>query len=139
MGKRCVCWSGWLLSCHFQYDAILSALTQWNWDMSIDDNKTSSTGSSESEAKSFAPLLVPGALLSLQPCCRQTVRSHVTHNPMMACPDCKIMIKCFSDEKSFNNYVTFCRSRGRRVKTASDSGFYFAMYNTYPMSIGSGS
>jgi hypothetical protein len=89
-------------------------------------------------AKNYAPLLVDGALQCLQPCCRQTVRSHVTHNPMMVCADCKIMIKCFDDEKSFNNYVTFCRSRGRRIKTAADLGFYFVMYNTYPMSIGTG-
>jgi hypothetical protein len=88
--------------------------------------------------QSFDVLMAPAALLGLPPCCRETVRSHVFHNPMMVCPDCKIMIKCFSDEKSFNNYLTFCRSRGRRVKTASESGFYFAMYNTYPMSIGSG-
>ena len=78
------------------------------------------------------------ALTGLAPCCRQTVRSHVAHNPMMVCPDCKLMIKCFSDERSFNNYVTFCRSRGRRIKTVVDSGFYFVMYNNYPMSIGSG-
>ena len=86
----------------------------------------------------FEPLMAEGALQDLQACCRQTVRSHVAHNPMMVCPDCKIMIKCFADERSFKNYVTFCRSRGRRVKTAADVGFYFVMYNTYPMSIGTG-
>jgi len=89
-------------------------------------------------AVNFEPLMSEGVLLSMQACCRQTVRSHVAHNPMMVCPDCKIMIKCFADERSFNNYLTFCRSRGRRVKTASDVGFYFVMYNTYPMSIGTG-
>jgi hypothetical protein len=86
----------------------------------------------------FSPLMVEGALMSLQACCRQTIRRHVAHNPMMVCPDCKIMIKCFSDEKSYNNYVTFCRGRGRRIKSAVDVGFYFVMYNTYPMSIGTG-
>jgi hypothetical protein len=89
-------------------------------------------------AVNFEPLMAEGALRTLQACCRQTVRSHVAHNPMMVCPDCKIMIKCFADERSFNNYLTFCRSRGRRVKTASDVGFFFVMYNTYPMSIGTG-
>lgn len=89
-------------------------------------------------ADKFAALMVDSALKNLTSCCRQTVRSHVAHNPMMVCPDCKMMIKCFSDERSFNNYVTFCKSRGRRIKTTADSGFYFVMYNNYPMSIGGG-
>ncbi|MEI6833558.1 MAG: hypothetical protein WCL28_06150 [bacterium] len=93
---------------------------------------------SEDVAEKFAPLMVETALKNLTPCCRQTVRSHVAHNPMMVCPDCKMMIKCFADEKSFNNYVTFCKSRGRRIKTVMDAGFYFVMYNNYPMSIGGG-
>ena len=91
-----------------------------------------------SKSVNYEPLMAENALRNLQDCCRTTVRSHVAHNPMMVCPDCKIMIKCFADEKSFNNYVTFCRSRGRRIKTASDVGFFFVMYNTYPMSIGTG-
>ena len=89
-------------------------------------------------AEKFAPLMAESALKGLTPCCRKTVRSHVAHNPMMVCPDCKMMIKCFSDEKSFNNYVTFCKSRGRRIKSVTDAGFYFVMYNNYPMSIGGG-
>jgi hypothetical protein len=105
---------------------------------SSDDNLKSEDQSLESIARKFEPLMASTALVGLSPCCRQTVRSHVAHNPMMVCPDCKMMIKCFSDDKSFNNYVTFCRSRGRRIKTAQDSGFYFVMYNNYPMSIGSG-
>lgn len=86
----------------------------------------------------FSSLMDDSALLKLSPCCRKTVKSHVAHNPMMVCGDCKMMIKCFGDEKSFNNYVTFCRSRGRRITTVLDSGFYFVMFNNYPMSIGSG-
>ena len=104
---------------------------------SIQSDDTRSA-SSPIGAVDFGPLMADGALQSVQACCRQTVRRHVAHNPMMVCPDCKIMIKCFSDERSFNNYLTFCRSRGRRVKTASDVGFFFVMYNTYPMSIGTG-
>lgn len=86
----------------------------------------------------YSVLMNEGSLLAIPPCCRQTIRRHVTHNPMMVCPDCKIMIKCFSNEKAYNNYVTFCRTRGRRIKSAQDVGFYFVMYNTYPMAIGSG-
>lgn len=106
--------------------------------MSNTDSTNETAEITEQLTPSFDALMTPSALLALPPCCRETVRSHVAHNPMMVCPDCKIMIKCFADEKSFNNYLTFCKSRGRRVKTAVESGFYFAMYNTYPMSIGSG-
>jgi hypothetical protein len=84
-------------------------------------------------AEKFSPLMEETALRNLTPCCRQTVRSHVAHNPMMVCPDCKMMIKCFSDEKSFNNYVIFCKGQSRRIKTVIDSGFYFVMYNNYPV------
>jgi hypothetical protein len=86
----------------------------------------------------YSVLMNEGALLAIPSCCRQTIRRHVSHNPMMVCPECKIMIKCFSNEKAYNNYVTFCRGRGRRIKSAIDVGFYFVMYNTYPMAIGSG-
>jgi len=89
-------------------------------------------------ADKLEALMLDSALRGLSACCRQTVRSHVAHNPMMVCPDCKMMIKCFSDERSFNNYVTFCKSRGRRIMSVLDSGFYFVMYKNFPMSIGSG-
>ena len=92
----------------------------------------------EEVADKFSALMADDALVGLAACCRQTVRSHVAHNPMMVCPDCKMMIKCFADERSFNNYVTFCKSRGRRIKSVVDSGFYFVMYKNFPMSIGSG-
>lgn len=109
---------------------------QFNFDGTMSEsseNHPKSEGHAlESIAQKFEPLMASTALLGLSPCCRQTVRSHVAHNPMMVCPDCKMMIKCFADDKSFNNYVTFCRSRGRRIKTAQDSGFYFVMYNNYP-------
>lgn len=103
-----------------------------------EENPKNEDQSLESIVQKFEPLMASTALAGLSVCCRQTVRSHVAHNPMMVCPDCKVMIKCFSDDKSFNNYVTFCRSRGRRIKTVQDSGFYFVMYNNYPMSIGGG-
>ncbi len=106
--------------------------------MATDNDEKKVADSLMGDGSKFAPLMEPNALQGLQACCRETVRSHVLHNPMMVCPDCKIMIKCFFDEKSFERYLTFCRSRGRRVKTAKDSGFFFAMYNTYPVSIGSG-
>jgi hypothetical protein len=95
------------------------------------DEVVSSSDASQ-KSTNFAPIMGETALAGLAPCCRRTVQSHVSHNPMMVCPECKLMIKCFNDEKSFNNYVTFCKSRSRRIKTEIDQGFFFVMYNSYP-------
>jgi hypothetical protein len=98
--------------------------------MSGEDIVSNSVDSSK--AIGFDAILTDSALRSLSPCCRKTIQSHVSHNPMMVCPDCKLMIKCFNDEKSFNNYVIFCKSRSRRIKTEVENGFYFVMYNSFP-------
>jgi hypothetical protein len=100
--------------------------------MSTDSPTTPTVNASDAKSICFDAIMDEGTLQGLAKCCRHTVRSHVAHNPMMVCPDCKLMIKCFADEKSFNNYVTFCKSRGRRIKTEIDRGFYFVMYNSYP-------
>jgi hypothetical protein len=100
--------------------------------MSTDIQTTAAAQVTGEKNSCFDAIMDEGTLLGLANCCRQTVRSHVAHNPMMVCPTCKLMIKCFADEKSYNNYVTFCKSRGRRIKTEIDRGFYFVMYNSYP-------
>jgi len=55
----------------------------------------------------------------LATCCTDTIRQHVKHNPMMVCAACKNIIKCFNDERAYENYLTFCRSRKIEM---SDSG-----------------
>jgi hypothetical protein len=99
--------------------------------MSVEAPSDSNSKENNAGSICFDPIMSDDALQGLAKCCRHTVRSHVVHNPMMLCPDCKLMIKCFADEKSFSNYVTFCRTKGRRIKTEIDHGFYFVMYNSY--------
>lgn len=65
----------------------------------------------------------------LKACCRDTIMLHGEHNPMMVCADCKNTIKCFTDEKSYNNYIKFCHSRGRRVLNFQDGERFFVMYH----------
>ena len=83
------------------------------------------------EPNPYSGLMNECALKNISSCCRQTIRSHVAHNPMMVCPDCKTMIKCFLDEKSFLNYQTFCRSRSRKLQSFTDSGVWFVMFNSF--------
>ena len=50
----------------------------------------------------------------LEDCCRRTVATHGKNNPMMTCPVCEKIIKCFTDTPAFHNYRKFCLSKGRK-------------------------
>jgi hypothetical protein len=67
-------------------------------------------------------------------CCIATIRQHVAYNPMMVCSTCKNIIKCFVDERGYDNYLKFCRSR-RRPVVIGQVGQYltiaFRSYDTY--------
>ncbi len=70
----------------------------------------------------------------LSACCAATIRQHVKFNAMMVCSDCKNIIKCFDDERAYQNYLTFCRSRKRPVLTGVVENYYtvaFRSYDTY--------
>lgn len=69
--------------------------------------------------------------LNLQECCVHTVTLHAAHNPMMMCPECKQIIKCFRDEKTFRNYVKFCKSRHRKITIARHEDMHIVLYRTY--------
>lgn len=64
-------------------------------------------------------------------CCVGTIREHVQFNPMMVCIDCKHIIKCFKDRRSFQNYLTFCKSRRRPVVTGFIEGQYTVAFKSY--------
>lgn len=48
-------------------------------------------------------------------CCVDTIKQHASNNPMMVCLNCKKIIKCFTEENEFDNYVKFCKSRQRKI------------------------
>jgi hypothetical protein len=67
-------------------------------------------------------------------CCIATIHEHVSCNPMMVCPECKNIIKCFKDERAYDNYLKFCRSRRRPIVTAQVGEYWtvaFRSYDTY--------
>jgi len=67
----------------------------------------------------------------LMPCCIKTLGIHSTHNPMMVCPECKQIIKVFSEESPFRNYIRFCESRHRKVFTAKHVDQYVVVFRSY--------
>jgi hypothetical protein len=75
-----------------------------------------------------------GDLGDVPRCCVNTIHLHARHNPMMVCSECKQIIKCFADERSFQNYLTFCRSRRRPVLTGRVEGLFTVVFRSYETS-----
>jgi len=76
----------------------------------------------------------PSSASAIPNCCVSTIRIHVRFNPMMVCAECKNIIKCFTDERAFRNYLTFCNSRRRPVLTGRVDEYWtvaFRSYDTY--------
>lgn len=68
---------------------------------------------------------------SLPSCCVETIRHLVRDNPMMVCSHCKFIIKCFTDERAYQNYLIFCRSRRRPVVTGVVDGYFTCAFRSY--------
>lgn len=64
-------------------------------------------------------------------CCADTIRQHVRMNPMMVCSECKQIIKCFKEERAFQNYLTFCRSRRRPVLMGMIEDHFTVVFKSY--------
>ncbi|MFK7872073.1 MAG: hypothetical protein AB8C84_02730 [Oligoflexales bacterium] len=58
----------------------------------------------------------PTSSSGFRDCCMRTVRDNAKFNPMMVCAECKYLIKCFTDDAAYRNYLKFCASRGRQVE-----------------------
>jgi len=64
-------------------------------------------------------------------CCEATIFEHVRINPKMVCSTCKNIIKCFPEERAFQNYLTFCRSRRRTVLTGLVQHYWTIAFRSY--------
>ncbi len=84
-----------------------------------------------SDALVHAPAPRADVNTALQGCCVATIKQHVRFNPMMVCSECKNIIKCFTEERAFQNYLTFCRSRRRPVLTAVIEGHFTVAFRSY--------
>ena len=50
---------------------------------------------------------------------------------MMVCTGCKQIIKCFRDDKSYRNYVTFCNGRRRAIQTGYVDTYFTVVFKSY--------
>jgi hypothetical protein len=66
-------------------------------------------------------------------CCKKTIDMHAANNPMMVCPDCKQIIKCFDEERPFRNYQRFCASRHRKILATQLGDRFVVVFKSYDM------
>jgi hypothetical protein len=67
----------------------------------------------------------------LNKCCINSLKKHVDKNTMISCPDCRFIIKCFSGEDQYKNYVMFCKSRQRQIETTKYQDYFIVCYRAY--------
>ena len=70
----------------------------------------------------------------LPECCQREVNKHAANNNMLVCGVCKQTLKIYRDVSSFNQYVKFSNSRGRKILTGLCGSYWivsFPSYTTY--------
>jgi len=98
----------------------------------VDDSQEAIATPPKNSADDDQALLVVSTVVNDIPnCCIATIKEHVRFNPMMVCSHCKNIIKCFDDERAFQNYLTFCRSRRRSVLTGQISKYFTVAFRSY--------
>lgn len=53
----------------------------------------------------------------LKKCCVKSTNLHARHNQMVACSDCKQVLKFFREARPMQNYLKFCATSRRQVTT----------------------
>lgn len=81
-----------------------------------------------------APAAPPSLTGDVPDCCVRTIRQHAKFNPMMVCGECKQIIKCFTDQRAFENYLTFCKSRRRQILRGTVETLYTVVFRSYETS-----
>ncbi len=88
------------------------------------DNLIESSNSEEASKAEALHGSIPG-------CCVSTISMHVRFNPMMVCADCKNIIKCFDDERAYQNYLKFCQSRRRPILMGRVENYWTIAFRSY--------
>lgn len=68
---------------------------------------------------------------AISPCCHQTIDKLAKCNQMMVCPQCRQIIKVFSDDSAYRNFVKFCESRGRMVQKGVHDNLQVVVYPSF--------
>ena len=69
--------------------------------------------------------------VELSACCKKTIARHAAFNPMILCSGCQHIIKCFTGQKLYQQYLKFCNSRGRKVLAGCHSPYYVVIYRSF--------
>ena len=64
-------------------------------------------------------------------CCITTIGLHAANNPMMVCENCKQIVKVFTSEPAFKNYIKFCDGRGRTFRGGETSKYRVVTFHIY--------
>jgi hypothetical protein len=78
----------------------------------------------------MSPIFEADDTSQLRPCCEATISLHAKNNAMMVCGTCKHIIKCFSEERAYKNYLKFCDSRHRKIVTGRVDGYHIVIFRS---------
>ena len=67
--------------------------------------------------------------LGLKSCCIKAATMHARHNQMVACGDCKQVLKFFREARPMNNYLKFCATSRRRVTTGLVGDYFVVAFS----------
>lgn len=96
----------------------------------LEPRRASAILSAASEAQSQVET-ASSASDGLLGCCVNTINLLALHNPMMVCSECKQIIKCFTSDSSFRNYLTYCRSSRRPFSTGQTGQYQVVVFKSY--------
>jgi hypothetical protein len=65
----------------------------------------------------------------LQSCCVHAAKLHARHNQMIACSECKQVLKFFREVTPLRNYLKFCESNRRPVSVGKVDGYFVVAFS----------
>ena len=65
----------------------------------------------------------------LKACCVKSTDVHARHNQMVACSDCKQVLKFFREARPMQNYLKFCATSRRQVSTGLVGDYFVVAFS----------
>lgn len=65
----------------------------------------------------------------LKKCCVKSTDLHARHNHMVACSDCKQVLKFFREVRPMQNYLKFCATSRRQVSTGLVGDYFVVAFS----------
>ena len=74
-------------------------------------------------------VLNTGFNAGLKACCVKSTNLHARHNQMVACSDCKQVLKFFREARPMQNYLKFCATSRRQVSTGLVGDYFVVAFS----------